>query len=49
MRFQEKMDVNMADIHIEVKVTGKYLSFLRQDFSSFFGPDVGKIFTTNSF
>ena len=49
MLFQEKIDVDVADIRIEVKVTGKVLSFLRQDFSSFFGPDVGKIFTTNSF
>ena len=49
MLFQEKIDVDMADIHIEMKVTGKFLSFLRQDFSSFFGPDVGKIFTKNLF
>ena len=49
MLFQEKIDVDVADIRIEVKVTGKFLSFLRQDFSSFFGPDVGKIFATNLF
>ena len=49
MLFQEKIDVDMADIHIEVKVTGKFLSFLRQDFSSFFGPDVGKIIIYQKF
>ena len=49
MLFQEKIDVDVADIRIEVKVTGKFLSFLRQDFSSFFGPDVGKIIIYHKF
>ena len=44
-----KTDVDMADFHVKKKVKVIFLKVLRQDFSWFRGPDIGKIFTRNMY
>ena len=44
-----KTDVDMADFHVKKKVTVIFFKVLRQDFSWFRGPDIGKIFTGNMY
>lgn len=44
-----KTDVDMADFHVKKKVTVIFFKVLRQDFSWFRGPDIGKIFTRNMY